>query len=81
MIGGKAGIINMHIGDARDPFHPLHDIVANSRMGYKQFVPTHCNRNDYILQYTKEYGKKDIWILLPVRIPIIWMKKLSPLWL
>lgn len=58
MIGGKAGIINMHMGDARDPFRPLHDVVANSEMGYKQFVPTHCNRNDYIFEDAKEYGKK-----------------------
>ena len=46
------------MGDARDPFRPLHDIVANSEMGYKQFVPTHCNRNDYIFEDAKEYGKK-----------------------
>jgi beta-aspartyl-dipeptidase (metallo-type) len=58
MIGAKAGIINKHMGDARDPFRPLHDVVANSEMGYKQFVPTHCNRNDYIFEDAKEYGKK-----------------------
>jgi beta-aspartyl-dipeptidase (metallo-type) len=58
MIGGKAGIINMHMGDARDPFRPLHEIVANSEMGYKQFIPTHCNRNEYIFEDAKEYGKK-----------------------
>jgi len=57
MIGGKAGIINMHMGDARDPFRPLHDVVANSEMGYRQFVPTHCNRNEYIFEDAKEYGK------------------------
>ncbi|HOW30779.1 MAG TPA: beta-aspartyl-peptidase [Bacteroidales bacterium] len=58
MIGGKAGIVNMHMGDARDPFKPLHEIVANSEMGYRQFIPTHCNRNDYIFEDAKEYGKK-----------------------
>jgi beta-aspartyl-dipeptidase (metallo-type) len=58
MIGGKAGIINMHMGDARDPFRPLHDVVAQTEMGYKQFIPTHCNRNDYIFEDAKEYGKK-----------------------
>jgi beta-aspartyl-dipeptidase (metallo-type) len=58
MIGGKAGIVNMHMGDARDPFKPLHDIVANSEMTYRQFIPTHCNRNDYIFEDAKEYGKK-----------------------
>jgi beta-aspartyl-dipeptidase (metallo-type) len=58
MIGGKAGILNMHMGDARDPFKPLHEVVANSEMGYRQFIPTHCNRNDYIFEDAKEYGKK-----------------------
>ena len=58
MIGGKAGIVNMHMGDARDPFRPIHDVVANSEMGYRQFIPTHCNRNDYIFEDAKEYGKK-----------------------
>lgn len=58
MIGGKAGIINIHMGDARDPFRPLHEIVANSEMNYRQFIPTHCNRNDNIFEDSKEYGKK-----------------------
>ena len=57
MIGGKAGIINMHMGDAKDPFRPLHDVVAMSEMNYKQFLPTHCNRNAYIFEDAKEYGK------------------------
>jgi len=58
MIGGKAGIINIHMGDAKDPFRPLHDVVAHSEMGYRQFLPTHCNRNHYIFEDAKEYGKK-----------------------
>jgi len=58
MIGGKAGIVNMHMGDAKDPFRPLHEIVEQTMMGYKQFLPTHCNRNPYIFEESKEYGKK-----------------------
>ncbi|MEI6456146.1 MAG: beta-aspartyl-peptidase [bacterium] len=58
MIGGKAGIVNVHMGDAKDPFRPLHEVVASTEMGYKQFVPTHCNRNPYIFEDAKEYGKK-----------------------
>ncbi len=58
MIGGKAGIVNMHMGDAKDPFRPLHEIVEGTMMGYKQFLPTHCNRNPYIFEDAKEYGKK-----------------------
>ncbi len=58
MIGGKAGIVNMHMGDALDPFRPIHEVIAQSQMGYKQFIPTHCNRNSYIFEDSLEYGKK-----------------------
>ena len=58
MIAGKAGIVNMHMGDAKDPFRPIHEVVAQSQLGYKQFLPTHCNRNSYIFEDAKEYGKK-----------------------
>ncbi len=58
MLGGKAGIINMHMGDAQNPFQPIHDCVNRSELKYKQFLPTHCNRNDYIFEDAKEYGKK-----------------------
>ncbi|MEI7724003.1 MAG: beta-aspartyl-peptidase [Bacteroidota bacterium] len=58
MIGGKAGIVNVHMGDAIDPFVPIHEVVACTELGYKQFIPTHCNRNSYIFEDAKEYGKK-----------------------
>lgn len=58
MLGGKAGIVNLHMGDARDPFRPIHEVVAASELGYKQFMPTHCNRNEYIFEEAREYGKK-----------------------
>ncbi len=61
MLGGKAGIINIHMGDAQNPFQPIHDAVAKSELNYKQFFPTHCNRNDYIFEDSKEYGKKG-WV-------------------
>jgi beta-aspartyl-dipeptidase (metallo-type) len=61
MLGGKAGIINIHMGDAQNPFKPIHEAVAKSELNYKQFYPTHCNRNDYIFEDAKEYGKKG-WV-------------------
>jgi beta-aspartyl-dipeptidase (metallo-type) len=57
MLGGKAGIVNLHMGDARDPFKPIREAVSGSELGYKQFLPTHCNRNSYIFDDAKEYGK------------------------
>jgi beta-aspartyl-dipeptidase (metallo-type) len=58
MLGKKAGLVNIHLGDAKNPFQPLHDVIARSELKYSQFLPTHCNRNDYIFEDSKVYGKK-----------------------
>ena len=58
MLGGKAGIVNIHMGDAKDPFRPLYDAVEASELRLTQFLPTHCNRNHHIYEEAKEYGKK-----------------------
>ncbi len=60
MLGGKAGIVNIHMGDAKDPFRPIYEAVAKSELNFKQFLPTHCNRNDYIFEDAKTYGKEGI---------------------
>ncbi len=60
MLGGKAGIVNIHLGDQENPFQPMYDVIERSHKMLKltQFLPTHCNRNDYTLESAKEYGKK-----------------------
>jgi len=56
MIGGKAGIVNIHLGDARDPFRPIYKAVEASELSFRQFFPTHINRNEYIFEDAKTYG-------------------------
>ena len=58
MLGGKAGIANIHMGDAKNPFQPIYDAVAKSELKLTQFFPTHCNRNHYIFEDSKIYGKE-----------------------
>ncbi len=58
MLGGKCGIVNIHMGDAKSPFKPLYEIVAMSELNFNQFLPTHINRNTYIFEDAKTYGKK-----------------------
>lgn len=58
MISGKAGIINIHLGDAKDPFRPLYKVVEASELSLRQFFPTHINRNAYIFEDAKTYGLK-----------------------
>jgi beta-aspartyl-dipeptidase (metallo-type) len=56
MIGGKAGIVNLHLGDAKDPFRPIYKAVEASELSFRQFFPTHINRNNYIFEDAKTYG-------------------------
>jgi len=58
MLGKKAGIVNIHMGDARNPFNPICEAVSKSMLKFNQFLPTHCNRNDYIFEDSKTYGKQ-----------------------
>jgi beta-aspartyl-dipeptidase (metallo-type) len=58
MLGGKAGLTLLHMGDADKPFDILRDAVAASMLKPKQFVPTHCNRNSWIYEDAKTYGKE-----------------------
>jgi beta-aspartyl-dipeptidase (metallo-type) len=57
MLGGKAGIANIHMGDAKNPFQPIYEAIAKSELKLTQFFPTHCNRNHYIFEDSKIYGK------------------------
>lgn len=58
MLGGKAGIANIHLGDAKNPFQPIYDAVNQSELKLTQFFPTHCSRNHYLFEDAKKYGLK-----------------------
>jgi beta-aspartyl-dipeptidase (metallo-type) len=60
MLGGKAGITNIHMGDAHNPFQPIYDAIEQSELKPGQFFPTHCNRNKYIFEDAKTYGKSGL---------------------
>ncbi len=57
MLGGKAGILHLHMGDGKNPFKRIHEAVENSELRYSQFFPTHVNRNGHIYEDAKSYGK------------------------
>ncbi len=58
MLGGKAGIVNLHMGDAEDPFRIVRRAVEAGQVPLKQFLPTHCNRNPRIFEDAKEHGRQ-----------------------
>lgn len=58
MLGGKAGIVQLHMGDARDPLRPIYEAVKDSMIPLDQFMPTHMNRNRWIFQDATAFGKE-----------------------
>lgn len=57
MLGGKAGIVNLHLGDAERPFALVHEAVRRSELKLTQFLPTHCNRSAAVFAEALEYGR------------------------
>jgi beta-aspartyl-dipeptidase (metallo-type) len=45
MLGGKAGIVHIHVGDGREGLDPLFQLIEESDFPVEMFVPTHINRN------------------------------------
>lgn len=64
MLSGKAGVVNIHLGEGKDGLKALFEITANGEIPKAQFIPTHVNRNgtlfDESLRWAKEGGIMDI---------------------
>lgn len=63
ILSGKAGIVNVHLGDGDRMFADLVKIAQNSEIPITQFLPTHVNRNKRIfkagIEYVREGGYVD----------------------
>lgn len=57
MISGKAGIINMHMGDGKNGMKYLFEITADGEIPRTQFLPTHVNRNKTLFAESQEWAK------------------------
>ena len=57
MLGGKRGVVHVHMGDAPDPFRSLYDAAEGSELPLSKFYPTHVNRNPHILEKAREFGR------------------------
>ena len=56
MLGGKCGMIHVHLGDAERPFELIRQAVDQSELTLGQFHPTHVNRNEHAFEEAKSYG-------------------------
>jgi len=58
MLGGKGGIVQLHMGDAKDPLRPIYEVLDISMIPIDQFMPTHMNRNSWIFGDAMEFGRR-----------------------
>ena len=45
MLGEKAGVVHLHVGNGKEGLEPLLDLLENTDFPISMFVPTHLNRN------------------------------------
>jgi len=55
MLGGKAGVMHMHVGDGRDGLKPLLDLLDKTDFPVSMFIPTHVNRNRVLFNQAARY--------------------------
>lgn len=62
MLSGKAGILNVHMGDGRRMMELILGAVENTEIPITQFLPTHINRNGELFEAGILYAKKGGYI-------------------
>lgn len=58
LISGKAGVVNVHIGDGKSMLSMLEEIIEETELPISQFYPTHINRNSYLFEAGINFAKK-----------------------
>lgn len=71
MISGKAGLVHTHMGSESSRMDLLWDVLDKTDIPITQFLPTHMNRTEELLDEGKEWLKKGGWIDLTAskRVP------------
>ncbi len=57
ILSGKAGIVNLHLGDGEGMLDMIYEIVNKTEIPISQFLPTHINRNKKLLDEGLNYAK------------------------
>jgi beta-aspartyl-dipeptidase (metallo-type) len=57
MLSGKAGIVSIHVGDAKDRLDVLHQVSEKTAIPLSVFYPTHINRNLSLLSAGKKFAQ------------------------
>jgi len=56
LLGKKAGVVHIHVGDGKKGLAPLTDLLEDSEYPLEMFVPTHLNRNKRLFEQAVQYA-------------------------
>lgn len=62
MLSGKAGILNIHLGDGDRMLERILNTVENTEIPITQFLPTHINRNQALFEEGIRFAKRGGYI-------------------
>lgn len=57
MIGGKAGLVHLHMGSGQRMLDPIIQIVRETEIPIGQFLPTHVTRTEALLKQSIQFAK------------------------
>lgn len=57
MLGDKAGVVHIHLGEGKRGLSPILKIIEETEIPISQFMPTHINRKETLLEQGVEFLK------------------------
>ena len=58
MLSGKAGILNIHLGDGARHLDLIERVVHETEIPVTQFLPTHINRNSHLFEAAVSFARE-----------------------
>jgi len=58
MIGGKAGLVTIHMGNGKEALDPIVQLLQETDIPAKHLLPTHINRNPQLLKEGLNFARK-----------------------
>lgn len=58
MLSGKAGVVNIHMGDGKNGLNYLNKIIDENILSPNNILPTHINRSEKLLSQGRDYAKR-----------------------
>lgn len=69
MFSNKAGIVTLHMGDGKKNLSQVINVIKNSEIPIKHFMPTHINRNQEIFENAIDFIKLGGYVDITTSIP------------